>query len=135
VAFGRLYKEHTARSLVPTLELQELNTKSLLCLSASLIIQLLLSLAVCSQILPYRPEPWAILARLYRVEKSDFAKCYGYAAAGLAQGAPLRDALFLNTNVSINPAVVVREVTPVVGGRVGLGVGEFQRAGLDQPEH
>lgn len=78
-------------------------------------------LVVCSQILPYRPEPWAILARLYRVEKSDFAKCYGYAAAGLAQGAPLRDALFLNTNVSIKPMVMVRALTPVVGKGVSLG--------------
>lgn len=53
-----------------------------------------------SQVLPYRPEPWVTLAKLYRMEKTDQPKCYAYAAGALAQGKPRPDALFLSTNVS-----------------------------------
>jgi hypothetical protein len=42
------------------------------------------------------------LAQLYRKDKDDTAKCFAYAAAGIAQGPPRPDALFLNTNVSVD---------------------------------
>ena len=58
----------------------------------------LLTLAL--QIAPYRPEPYTILAKMYRLLKNDFSRCYSFAAAGVAQGPPKPDALFVNTHVS-----------------------------------
>lgn len=52
------------------------------------------------QVLPYRPEPYVTLAALYRKEYDDQAKCFAWAASGLAQGPPKSNALFLNSNVS-----------------------------------
>jgi hypothetical protein len=52
-----------------------------------------------SQVLPYRPEPWTKLARMYRLEKNDFERCWSYAAAGRSQGATRIDALFLDSMV------------------------------------
>lgn len=49
------------------------------------------------QMLPWRPEPWSRLARLYLHERQDYEACWSYAAAGLAQGPPPPDALFLDT--------------------------------------
>lgn len=56
------------------------------------------------QILPYRPEPWVHLAKLYRLENGDTQKCFNYASAALAQGNARQEALFLNTNVSMQHA-------------------------------
>jgi hypothetical protein len=56
---------------------------------------------VPAQVLPDRPEPYARLAKLYRTEQDDLERCYAYAVAGLAQGAPRADALFVDSNVRV----------------------------------
>lgn len=51
------------------------------------------------QVLPYRPESYVHLAKLYRLERDDLPKCFAFAAQAVAQGPPRKDALFLNSNV------------------------------------
>lgn len=68
---------------------------ALLCLTLRVFVDV-----ACVQLLPYRPEPWAKLARLYRVEKRDYDRCFSYAAAGLAQGPAKTDGLFVDRWVS-----------------------------------
>lgn len=70
------------------------------------------------QVLPYRPEAWAKLARLYRFEKNDFERCWSYAAAGLAQG-PARISAH-----SLDPMVGFSASSRGVGCGVGLPVGD-----------
>jgi hypothetical protein len=68
---------------------------------------------VAAQILPYRPEPWVYLAKLYREAKDDTLTCFSYASAALAQGPPQKSALFLRTYVGPS------QQSPVLCTRMG----------------